>query len=167
MKPIRSMQFSKNTNNVLLVLAGDDAMVYVVSVSNQQLIAEKLMSAPITSLGFSVGNERLAVASVDGVLALLDPSDDFEVVGEIDNSDATILTLDWCSKSFGIGRIDGSVAIYNTDDVLSNFFVPQMELPIRKRKAILSLAFGVRGRFLGKTEATVNNDTLIMADACW
>jgi WD40 repeat protein len=145
-KPIRSIQFA-NTNN-LLVLGGDDAMVYVVSVSSQQLIAEKLLSAPITALGFSWCDERLAVASVDGLLALLDPKDDFELVGEIDSSDSAILTLDWSSKNLGIGRSDGSVTVHDTDKVFGNFFVPQVEL--RKRKAIRSLAFGVSGRFLGK-----------------
>jgi WD40 repeat protein len=150
-KPIRSLMFSSSNN--FLALGGDEGVLYVLSVPSRSIVYNTIVSLPIQSIAFSRHDERLAVGSDDGVLSLLCPDSDWEPAGEIETSDSPILAQDWCSKHMAVGRLDGIVAIFDTEKALSNFFVPLAEyshaLPVR------SVAFGASGRFLG-TWAEVN-----------
>ena len=145
-KPIRSLMFSSANN--FLALGGDEGVLYVLSVPSRSIIFNTIVNVPIQSVSFSRHDERLGVGSDDGVLSLLCPGSDWEPAGEIETSDSSILSQDWCSKYMAVGRLDGTVAIYETEKVMSNFFVPVSEYayshPVR------SVAFGASGRFLGK-----------------
>ena len=144
-KPIRSLMFSCSNN--LLALAGDEGVLYILSVPSRSIVFNTIFSLPIQSIAFSKHDERLGVGSDDGVLSLLCPDENWEPAGEIETSDSPIITQDWCSKCMAVGRLDGTVAVYDTEKVLSNFFVPVAEyshaLPVR------SVSFGAGGRFLG------------------
>jgi hypothetical protein len=52
--------------------------------------------------------------------------------GEIESSASPVLTMDWCTKNLAVGRQDGSVSIYDSDQVYSNFCVAQVELSHKK-----------------------------------
>lgn len=136
--------FSNSNNN--LALGGDEGVLYVLSVPSRSIIFSAPGDSPIYSIGFSKDDERLAIGSSDGVLTLLCPNADWEPIGEIEDVESPILAQDWCSKNLAVGREDGSVTIFDTEKVFSNFLVPTAEfsnsLPVR------SVAFGASGRFL-------------------
>ena len=110
------------------------------------MILNSILSSPIQSIAFSRHDERLGVGLEDGILALLCPESNWESVGEIDQNESTVTCQDWTSKTLACGRMDGSVALFNTDQVFGNFFVPVAEftsnLPVR------SVAFGKNEGFL-------------------
>ena len=110
------------------------------------MILNSILSSPIKSIAFSRHDERLGVGLEDGILTLLSPDSDWESVGEIDQSESAVSCQDWTSKTLVCGRMDGSVTLFDTEKVFSNFFVPVAEftsnLPVR------SVAFGANGRFL-------------------
>lgn len=110
------------------------------------MILHKILPTPIQSLAFSTLDERLSIGTNDGVLSLLCPDADWELVGEIENNESSILCQDWTTKALAVGRKDGSVTLFDAEKAFCNFFVPVAEftssLPVR------SVAFSVGGRFL-------------------
>lgn len=147
-KPIESIHFSCHSD--FLSLAGEGGIVYIVDVRTWELVKEShFTQASIQTIRFSRHDERLAFGSSDGVLTLLDPSDHWNTLGEIDASDSSILSLDWSTKNLAIGRDDGSITLHEADKVYANFFVPQAELS-SGNAPVRSVVFGARGRFLGK-----------------
>lgn len=143
-KLIRSLTFSNGSKYI--ALACDDSTVYIVESPSWSVIAAKDLGAPVLSVVFSKNNERLAVGSADGILSLLDPLGGWEAVGEIESSASPVLSMDWCTKNLAVGRQDGSVSIYDSDQVYSNFCVALVELS--HKRSVRSIAFGVSGRFL-------------------
>jgi WD40 repeat protein len=143
-KPIRSLTFSNGSG--YLALASEASTLYIVQIPSWSVVAAKDVGAPISSVVFSKNNARLAVGSADGILSLLDPHKSWEATGEIESNTSPILALDWSSKCLAIARRDGSVCIYDSDQVYSNFCVALAELahttPVR------AVAFGVSSRFL-------------------
>mmetsp|Transcript_26946 Transcript_26946/g.29020 ORF Transcript_26946/g.29020 Transcript_26946/m.29020 type:complete len:940 (-) Transcript_26946:69-2888(-) len=143
-KPIRSLVFS-NSNNYL-ALGGDEGVLNVLSVRSRTMILNSILSSAIKSIAFSRHDERLGIGLADGILTLLRPASDWESVGEVDQSESTISCQDWTSKTLACGRMDGSVTLFDTEQIFSNFFVPIAEytsnLPVR------SVAFGASGCFL-------------------
>jgi len=97
-------------------------------------------------IGFSKHNERLAVGTDDGVLSLLDPAENYDAAGEIDVSDSPVMAIDWSSRHFALSRKDGSVTLYDKNQVCSNFCVPLADLV--HKGPISGLAFGPSSRFL-------------------
>mmetsp|Transcript_5962 Transcript_5962/g.6657 ORF Transcript_5962/g.6657 Transcript_5962/m.6657 type:complete len:223 (+) Transcript_5962:2633-3301(+) len=110
------------------------------------MILNSILSSAIKSIAFSRHDERLGIGLADGILTLLRPASDWESVGEVDQSESTISCQDWTSKTLACGRMDGSVTLFDTEQIFSNFFVPIAEytsnLPVR------SVAFGASGCFL-------------------
>ena len=147
-KPILTLAFS-NSNNYL-ALGGDEGVLYVLSVPSRSMVVNTIIGTQILSLSFSKLDERLSVGAADGVLTLLRPDSDWEADGEIEHSEAAILTQDWSCKSLVVGRADGTVNVFETENVFSNFFVPQAEISLKKK--IRSVCFGVGGKFLGKLQ---------------
>jgi WD40 repeat protein len=143
-KLIRSLTFSNGSKYI--ALACDDSTVYVVEIPSWSVIAAKDLGAPVLSVVFSKNNERLAVGSADGILSLIDPLGGWEAAGEIESSASPVLTMDWCTKNLAVGRQDGSVSIYDSDQVYSNFCVAQVELS--HKSPVRSVAFGASGRFI-------------------
>lgn len=143
-KPLRDLVFS-NSNNYL-VLAGDEGVVYVLSVPSRSIVFNTIISAAISTLAFSRHDERLSIGSMDGVMTFLCPDAEWEPVGEVDYSDSAILCQDWSTKTLAIGRKDGGVAIFDAEKAFDNFFVPMAEFSYVK--PVRSLAFGASGRFL-------------------
>jgi WD40 repeat protein len=141
---IRSLTFSNGSKYI--ALACDDSSVYVVEIPSWSVIVAKDLGAPVLSVVFSKNNERLAVGSADGILSLIDPLEGWEAAGEIESSASPVLTMDWCSKNLAVGRQDGSVSIYDSDQVYSNFCVALVELS--HKSPVRSVAFGASGRFL-------------------
>uniref|UniRef100_A0A7S4EQY9 Anaphase-promoting complex subunit 4-like WD40 domain-containing protein n=1 Tax=Pseudo-nitzschia australis TaxID=44445 RepID=A0A7S4EQY9_9STRA len=143
-KPIQSLVFSNSST--YLALGGDEGVLNVLSVRSRTMILNSILSSPIKSIAFSRHDERLGVGLEDGILALLCPESDWESVGEIDQKESSITCQDWTSKTLACGRMDGSVALFNTDQIFGNFFVPIAEftsnLPVR------SVAFGKNEGFL-------------------
>jgi WD40 repeat protein len=143
-KLIRSLTFSNGSKHI--ALACDDSTVYVVEIPSWSVIAAKDLGAPILSVVFSKNNERLAVGSADGILSLIDPLGGWEATGEIESSASPVLTMDWCSRNLAVGRQDGSVSIYDSEQVYSNFCVALVEL--FHKSPVRSVAFGASGRFI-------------------
>lgn len=144
-EPINCLSFSKSSN--ILALGGDDGILYLFSVPSRSMIVSKTYSSSILSLTFSKNDERLSIALSDGTLCLLCPDDDWESAGEIDYSDSPIICQDWSSHTFAIGREDGSVAIFDLEKGLGEFFVPITEFS--GGSSVRSISFGPGGRYLG------------------
>ena len=142
---IKCLSFSKSSNILAL---GMDGSLFLFSVPNRSMIVSKTYGSSIRSLSFSNHDERLAVALSDGTLSLLCPDDDWRSAGEIDYSDSPIICQDWCTNTFAIGREDGSVAIFDLEKGLGEFFVPIAEFSANS--PVRSMAFGPGGRYLGK-----------------
>lgn len=143
-KPIRSLVFSHSNN--YLALGGDEGVLYVLSVPSRSMILNTILDAPIRSVAFSRHDERLSIGLDDGVLSLLVVEADWEPVGQIEYSDSPITSHEWCRKALAVGRLDGTVSIFDTEKVFSNFFVPMSE--ISSSSPVRSLAFGAGGRYL-------------------
>jgi WD40 repeat protein len=128
------------------------------------MILNSILSSPIKSMAFSGRDERLGVGLEDGILALLRPDSDWESVGEIDQSESCVSCQDWASEIFACGRINGSVTLFDTDQVFSNFFVPIAEFT--SNYPVRSLAFDSNGRFLA-----IGNDngvvSILSAKSSW
>ena len=122
--------------------------VYIVETSpTWTVVSRKDFFAPVNTVAFSKHNERIAVGVEDGVVTLLDTTDkNYDAVGEIDVSESGVSSLDWTSRNFAVGRNDGSVSVYDTNQVRSNFCVPLAEL--LHDGAVVGLAFGPSSRFL-------------------
>jgi WD40 repeat protein len=79
------------------------------------MILNTIQSSPIRSVAFSRHDERLAIGLDDGVLSLLCPEADWEPAGDIDFNDSAILCQAWTSKTFAVGRMDGTVTLFDTE----------------------------------------------------
>ncbi|VEU34899.1 unnamed protein product [Pseudo-nitzschia multistriata] len=143
-KPIRSLVFSNSSN--YLALGGDEGVLNVLSVRSRTMILNSILSSSITSIAFSVGDERLGVGMEDGMLALLWPTSNWESVGEIDQNESSVICQDWTSRYLACGRMDGSVALFDTEQIFSNFFVPIAEFT--SNHPTRSVAFTKSGEFL-------------------
>jgi WD40 repeat protein len=144
-KPIRTLAFSNSDN--YLAVGGDEGVLYVLSMPSRSMVVNTIFDSPIRSVGFSNLDRRLAVGSDDGVLALLCPDANWRPVGEIEHSDAAVLTQDWSTQNLVVGRKDGSVTLFETESVFSNFFVPQKEFSMKG--PVRSVSLGASSRFLG------------------
>lgn len=110
------------------------------------MILNSILSSPIKSIAFSTRDERLGVGLEDGILTLLSPDSNWESVGEIDQSESCVSCQDWSSTMLVCGRVNGSVTLFETDRVFSNFFVPIAEFT--NNHPVRSLTFGSNGMFL-------------------
>jgi WD40 repeat protein len=142
---MRSLVFS-NSNNYL-AFGGDEGVLYVLSVPSRSMILNTTLSSPIQSIAFSTRDERLSIGMIDGLLSLLCPNADWEPVGEIDHNESSITCQDWTSKTLAVGRRDGSVALFDVEKALCNFFVPVAEFTTSSL-SVRSVAFSVGGRFV-------------------
>jgi WD40 repeat protein len=110
------------------------------------MILNSILSSAIKSIEFSRHDERLGVGLEDGLFSIFRPESEWQSVGDIDQSDSAVSCQNWTSKTLACGRMDGSVTLFDTEKVFSNFFVPIAEytsnLPVR------SVAFGASGLFL-------------------
>jgi WD40 repeat protein len=144
-KPIKCMDFSVGSR--FLALGSAESRVHVVETApSWTIVAKHDFFAPISSLGFSKRNERLAVGVADGILALFDPQDDYASVGEIDSSESPVVCLDWSGKNFCLGRQDGTVSIYDAQQVCANFCVPLVEHELCS--PVQAVTFGPNSRFV-------------------
>ena len=150
---IQSLSFSRGGRFLAL---GGPSVVYIASFPDWSIVAERALESPITSVVFSKNNERLAVGSSDGIVTLLDPRNRWQAAAEIDSSESPVLAMDWSSKILAIGREDGTVSVYGTEKLLSNFCVPVVELP--HKKTVRAVGLGVGSRFLavGGDDGVVN-----------
>lgn len=144
---IRSVQFSWKSQ--FLALGGDGARVYIVSTANWRVLKEIKTGGTVNAIVFNRSDERLAVGVSDGILLVAKQIEGFlwEVAGEIEDNDSSIVTLDWSKKYLAVGRLDGSVSIHETENIFRNFLIPR--LTIFRKKAVYSVAFGI-GKYLGK-----------------
>ena len=110
------------------------------------MILNSILSSPIKSIAFSRHDERLGVGLEDGILTLLSPTSNWESVGEIDQSESCVSCQDWASNMLACGRMNGSVTLFDTEKVFSNFFVPVAEFS--SNHSIRALTFGSNGKFL-------------------
>ena len=144
-KPIKCLEFSLGSR--YLALGSAESRVHVVETApSWTVVAKHDFFAPINAVGFSKRNERLAVGVADGILALFDPQDDYAAVGDIDVSDSAVLSLDWSAKNFAIGRVDGTISIYDASQVCANFCVPLAEHELCS--PVHDVAFGPNSRFV-------------------
>jgi WD40 repeat protein len=150
-KPVESMVYSFGSRYI--ALGCSDCNVYISdTAANWELIAKIEFSAPISVVQFeSKGNERLVVGCVDGTLAFLDPRRGYDFIGDIQENGAPIVAIDWSSKNLAIGRNDGSVVVYNSDQVLSDTRISAAEL--ERNSSVCALTFGVSSRFLAVGDA--------------
>lgn len=150
-KQVETMAFSNGSR--FLALGCDDSNIYVSDTSaNWELVAKIEFAAPISSVQYgSKNNERLVVGSVDGTLAFLDPRKGYDFAGEIEASDAPVVAIDWTSRNLAVGRNDGTVAIYDSDDVLDDSYVSVADL--ERDAAVCAVSFGVSSRFLAVGDA--------------
>lgn len=146
-RAVRALHFSRKSK--LLALGGDDGVAYIVSIEDWRVVKEVRISSAIHTLGFSRSDESLAIGSSDGLLTILGQKGDWNVIGEMDESAAGVQTIDWSKGHLAVGRSDGSVTIHEAEKVHSNFFVPQAEFS-RGSKPVTSVAFSVKGKYLGK-----------------
>lgn len=145
-KTVNAIHFSRKSD--ILVLGGEDGIVHVVSTADWHTVKEiKVSSSSVRAIRFSRLDERLAVGCSDGVLALLNPANGWKIAGEIDQSESSVSSIDFSSKHLAVGRYDGTVAVYEASGVYANFFLPEAELS--RDAAVNSVAFGVKGQFLG------------------
>jgi WD40 repeat protein len=98
-------------------MGGDECVLYVLSVPSRSIIYSEQIhdSSSIQSLAFSRHDERLAVGMNDGILSLLCPDAEWEPAGDIDDNESPVSCQDWTSKYFAVGRMDGSVSIFDTE----------------------------------------------------
>lgn len=145
-KPVPTMTFS--TGSRYLALGCFDSNVYISdTASNWELVAKIEFAAPITALRFgSKTNDRFAVGTVDGTMAFLDTSGGFDFAGEIVTSSSPVAALDWSSKNLAVGREDGTVAVYETNQVINDVYESVADLD--RKKAVTAVTFGVSSRFL-------------------
>lgn len=150
-KPVEAMTFSHGSR--FLALGCSDSNVYVSdTVANWELVAKIEFAAPISSVQFgSKNNGRLAVGSLDGTLAFLDPQKGYNFAGEIEATDAPVVAIDWSSRNLSVGRDDGTVAIYDSEQVLNDSYVSVADL--ERDAAIRAVSFGVSSRFLAVGDA--------------
>ena len=151
-RPVETMSYSFGSR--YLALGCSDSNVYISdTASNWELIAKIEFSAPISSVQFECkNNERLVVGCVDGTLAFLDPRKGYDFAGEIESSvGAPIVTIDWSTKNLAVGRNDGSVQLYDSDQVLVEKYAPIVEL--QRNSSVCALSFGVSSRFLAVGDA--------------
>ena len=151
-KPVEALSYSFGSRYIALGCA--DSNVYISdTASNWELIAKIEFSAPISSVQFECkNNERLVVGCVDGTLAFLDPRKGYDFAGEIVPSvGAPIVAIDWSAKNLAVGRNDGTVVLYDSDQVLIEKYTPIVEL--RRDSSICALSFGVSSRFLAVGDA--------------
>ena len=154
-RPMKTLAFSNGSR--FLSMGGADGRVFVVeTVPSWSVVAQLDFDSPIQTIAYSKHNERLAVGLHDGTLAFLDPQDEYRVCGEIAASSSCISAVDWTSKYFALGRLDGTVAIYDSDQVISNSGSPMTVL--QQTSPVRAIAFGASGRFLavGGSDGLVN-----------
>jgi WD40 repeat protein len=118
---IRSLAFSNGSKYISL--ACDDSTVYVVEIL-AGLSLPKNLGAQFFPLSLARTTRDYAGSAI-GILSLIDPLGGWEAAGEIESSASPVLTMDWCTKNLAVGRQDGSVSIYDSDQVYSNFCVAQ------------------------------------------
>ena len=143
--PVRCMAFSHGSR--FLAIGGEDGVVHVyMTAPRWACLATIDFSAPVTCLGFYKNNELLAVGSLDGTLTLVDPRSAWQKVAVLNDNESPILSLDWTSKNLAIGRHDGSILVFSSDQVvqqdLASCDVFSLPTPVR------SLTIGVNSRFL-------------------
>jgi len=145
-KPVPTMTFS--TGSRYLALGCIDSNVYVSdTTANWELVAKIEFAAPITALRFaSKNNDRLAVGSVDGTMAFLDPAKGFDFAGEVETSNAPVVAVDWSTKNLAVGREDGTVAVYETNQVVQDVYNSVAD--VERKAAVTAISFGVSSRFL-------------------
>jgi WD40 repeat protein len=122
------------------------------SAANWELIAKIEFAAPISSLHFSgKNNERLAVGSVDGTMAFLDPQSGYDFSGEVETSISPVTAIDCSSTNLAVGRQDGTVAVYDTADVIKDSYDSIADL--ERSSCVTSVTFGAGSRFLAVGDA--------------
>jgi WD40 repeat protein len=143
-KPIRTISFSSSSNH--LALGGDEGVLYVLSVPSRSLILNTILGAQICSIAFSKEDARLSVGLDDGKLSLFVVDADWEPTADIDRGDSPVICHEWSTDALALGRMDGTVCIYDAEQVMLNHFQPMNQIscngPIR------SLSFSARGQFL-------------------
>ena len=143
-KSIRTIAFSHSSNH--LALGGDEGILYVLSVPSRSLVLNTVLDSPICSIAFSQDDERLSIGLDDGVLSLFVVEADWEPTADIDDSDSPVSCQEWSSNVFVVGRMDGTVCIYDAEKALSNSFVPLNQ--ISNNGSIRSVSFGVEGQYM-------------------
>jgi WD40 repeat protein len=142
---VRTLAFS--SGNRFLGLGCMDGHAYISDTGAKfSLITKVAMQAPVSSVLFSKKFERMAVGCVDGTLVFLDPRKSFDFAGEIDSSDSAIASVDWGTKNLAVGREDGSVQIYESEQVVHDFYVSVAD--ITRKGSVRAISFGVSSRFL-------------------
>jgi WD40 repeat protein len=117
-------------------MGGDECVLYVLSVPTRSMILNTIQSSPIRSVAFSRHDERLAIGLDDGVLSLLCPEADWEPAGDIDFNESAILCQAWTSKTFAVGRMDGTVTLFDTEKAYR--YVDKIRTKIMKCEDIIS-----------------------------
>lgn len=153
---VHTMAFSNGSR--YLALGCEDSNVYISdSTRNWELIAKIEFADVISSLCFSgKNNERLAVGSEDGTLAFLTPHEEFDFAGEVEGfEDVGVTAIDWSTKNLAVGRVDGTVAVYDSSNIVKDFYDAVADLT--RDTEVVALSFGVSSRFLavGDTEGSI------------
>jgi WD40 repeat protein len=150
-RAVRTMAFSYGSKYV--AFGCEDSNVYVSdTTSNWELLSKIEFAAPISTLNFNgKNNDRLAVGSVDGTFAFLDPLKGFDFSGEIEGSDSAVIAADWQSKFLAVGREDGCISIFETEQVIKDLYDSVADLS--RNAPVRSLSFGVSSRFLAVGDA--------------
>ena len=150
-KAIYAMTFSNCNEH--LALGGADNTVHIVSVQTWEIIKEITVSSSILSMNFSKNNERLALGLANGAMSLLNPhiSSDWQVVGEMDESESPILCLDWSRNGdfFVVGRANSVSTVHDSQSIFENFFLPKAEIRTASGSPVNSVTFDSGGNFLG------------------
>lgn len=153
-KPMTTLTFAHGSR--LLALGGEDGRVFILeTLPSWTVVAERDFESSVRTLSFSKRNERLLVGLQEGTVALLNPVDAYKPCCFITSSTSCVTCSDWAVRSFAIGRMDGSVAIYDAERLDSDVCNPLVVLrPTRSLPVVSSIAFGAAGRFL----AVCNSD---------
>jgi len=149
-KAIYAMTFSNCNEH--LALGGADNTVHIVSVQTWEIIKEITVSSSILSMNFSKNNERLALGLANGAMSLLNPhiSSDWQVVGEMDESESPVLCLDWSRNGdfFVVGRANSISTVHDSQSIFENFFLPKAEIRTASGSPVNSVTFDSGGNFL-------------------
>ena len=160
--PITTMQFS-SSNNYLALGLENSTKCFIINVQTWELCSEIQLASVIHCLGFSTRDGQLFLGKADGSLSVLadgpacsfsSPENDssWNIIGEMDTSDSPIFCLDLSLNGdyLAVGRGDALVTVHEPQQIFEHVFVPQAELRRQGGAPVNTVAFGARGKFLGK-----------------
>ncbi|KAL7557141.1 hypothetical protein ACA910_002423 [Epithemia clementina (nom. ined.)] len=143
--PITCVAFSNGSR--LIACGSNDAKVRIVATAPAWSMLTVIdAKKPVVGLLFSKNNERLAIIGNDGALAFVNPQNQFASAGRLEHK-SMITAIDWSPTHMATGQEDGTVFLYNSDEIFDNKNLSSKST-IAGSSPVRSLAFGPHGRFV-------------------